>query len=930
MQRLPLLLLPKPQRSCFNCRWVWNPKSGANALNSAAGDYQGTDPTTWGKQYKAWQGPGGGLKTDDDQIDGVGVTVTGRVEHLVAPLGIATLDPRYSWHFSGGGRNVTQVSYHLRVTDDQRASVCSSGEVASAASNLVTCSHGSSVQRLEPGRVYLWTVDARLSDGSMASMPPQRFSTGLQTRTDWDPSAEFIGLPQKVKTAAGKEVVCPWLRKSFTATHAQVGAATALLSVASVGWHEVYVNGVKLEEASVLIPSVSDMHRRVLSHQYDVAGHLREGSNTLAFWAAPGWSQLTWPNKGGESNTAGTSYNISAAPLVMAQLSVCSGECSMLVTTSASSGWKARPSNLEHTGSWQWGNYGGERLDQTLSVLDWSTTAPTTGWVDAAPTVVDRQVTPESLEAMSAVETLAATGVAPCAKGAAGGSCFVVSFPRLFNGFFSAAALPGLAAGETVTFTYSANCLSPCPAARPYMPCAPPTTGAGVCTSAATEWVAVDTLVAGSGANGTAFENRFNWHTFQFVVIQANSTTLKLADADLGGFVGKRITNAQTKIGSFRSSSPKFDQVYEAFVQTYEGLTVSGMQVDCTNRERLGYGGDAHSRIEFAMDTYSSHALYSKWMVDWADTQAVGAIDDTEKPHVFGNVPNTAPTYSGAGSPMWGGITVLLPYELYRRYGDMRMLVTAYPTMKNWLEFMIHFSHNTIDGLVHQAVFDWLGDWQAPHGCSDGNDPDLYNNAYIVYALRRAVEIVRAINDPAISADAAKFATAADSIGAAVHTAFFRASSSRYGPTSPPTAAARQGHQVFPLVAGLTPKQSVPAVLAALVDELTNTSRVAKGHIDTGLTTTYLMGKLLSGGMEGLAGADSDRPDLIYSATMNPTWPSYSALIDAGLTTWPETWVSRGACIACLGTLLTSPVHRRLATLLAECPRCTEPSTGLG
>ena len=135
---------------------------------------------------------------------------------------------------------------------------------------------------------------------------------------------------------------------------------------------------------------------------------------------------------------------------------------------------------------------------------------------------------------------------------------------------------------------------------------------------------------------------------------------------------------------------------------------------------------------------------------------------------------------------------------------------------------------------------------------------------------------------------------------------------------------------MFPLVAGLTPKQSVPAVLAALVDELTNTSGVAKGHIDTGLTTTYLMGKLLSGGMEGLAGADSDRPDLIYSATMNPTWPSYSALIDAGLTTWPETWVSRGACITCLRTPLTSPVHRRLATLLAECPRCTEPSTGLG
>lgn len=97
--------------------------------------------------------------------------------------------------------------------------------------------------------------------------------------------------------------------------------------------------------------------------------------------------------------------------------------------------------------------------------------------------------------------------------------------------------------------------------------------------------------------------------TFQFVKIMTNAT-LKLTDADLPKFSGKRITNAQTRVGSFASSSTMLNQVYEAFVQTYEGLTVSGMQVDCTNRERLGYGGDAHSRIEFAIDSYSSHALY--------------------------------------------------------------------------------------------------------------------------------------------------------------------------------------------------------------------------------------------------------------------------------------------------------------------------------
>ena len=162
---------------------------------------------------------------------------------------------------------------------------------------------------------------------------------------------------------------------------------------------------------------------------------------------------------------------------------------------------------------------------------------------------------------------------------------------------------------------------------------------------------------------------------------------------------------------------------------------------------------------------------------------------------------------------------------------------------------------------------------------------------YIVYALKRAEEIVAAIRDEKIAptSDAAVFRGAAKRIGAAVHKAFYRTSSECYGPSEP--AAPRQGHQALALVAGVAPDALAPTVLGALVNELTNVSSAGKGHIDTGLTTTYFMGKLLAGGMEAVAGgAASDRADLIYGATLNPTWPSYAALITAGLTTWPETW----------------------------------------
>ena len=59
------------------------------------------------------------------------------------------------------------------------------------------------------------------------------------------------------------------------------------------------------------------------------------------------------------------------------------------------------------------------------------------------------------------------------------------------------------------------------------------------------------------------------------------------------------------------------------------------------------------------------------------------------------------------------------------------------------------------------------------------------------------------------------------------------------------------------MAAGLVPTELIPTVVSSLIDELTNPAGVAKAHIDTGLTATYFMGKIMAGGMEGVVGADA-------------------------------------------------------------------------
>ena len=91
---------------------------------------------------------------------GAAASVTGTVEHLHSPAGIATLRPRFSWDISANNRrNLTQLAYSLSIdaTADVRGDCCSSGWIDSPASTLVECAPtGGGALALRPGRVYWW------------------------------------------------------------------------------------------------------------------------------------------------------------------------------------------------------------------------------------------------------------------------------------------------------------------------------------------------------------------------------------------------------------------------------------------------------------------------------------------------------------------------------------------------------------------------------------------------------------------------------------------------------------------------------------------------------------------------------------------------------------------------------------------------------
>lgn len=84
----------------------------------------------------------------------------------------------------------------------------------------------------------------------------------------------------------------------------------------------------------------------------------------------------------------------------------------------------------------------------------------------------------------------------------------------------------------------------------------------------------------------------------------------------------------------------------------------------------------------------------------------------------------------------------------------------------------------------------------------------------------------------------------------------------------------------MPLIAGVVPAALQAGVLASLITEI----QVGQaGHLDTGLSGTYFMAKLLTD-------PAVRRVDLLQSMATADGMPSYAALLAAGFTTWPETW----------------------------------------
>ncbi len=757
-----------------------------------------------------------------------------RCEYLSDPLGIDVRQPRLSWKLVAvdpQARGQRQTGYQVLVAstkallDGDKGDLWDSGMVSSDQSVHVV--YGG--KPLGSGIECYWKVRVKDEGGKTSAWSkPGRWTMGLLEKSDW--LGKWIGTNEIFSRGRGfpppdNKVPDPWLRKTFDLKAKPEWAA---VYVASVGYHELYVNGKRIGD-DVLAPAVTNHRKRARYVTYEITDQLKPGKNVIALWLGVSWSIFP-PYKTDDKPQT---------PIVLAQadIKLADGGAVRVVTDDS---WRTYASPNTLLGVWDFMHFGGERYDAAKEVPNWADAEfDDAGWKPATVYSPNLAVSAEMVEPNRRIKEIRPVAVEEVKPGV-----YRVDLGVNVTGWLEANVRGQ--PGDQVEFKFSE---------RP--------------STDMTHRLHSQYIIGPSG-KGT-FRNRFNYFTGRWVTVEG----LKYMPAveDMRAWL---VRTDYARAADFECSNDLLNRIYDTTLWTFEDLSLGGYVVDCPHRERMGYGGDAHATTRCALTNYNLGAFYTKWSQDWRDVQGGSAAWGTaEKAAVqdtieSGNLPYTAPTYWGGGGPGWSGYCVTLPWEIYERYGDARILEDNFPTIQRWLAFL---ESKAKDNILRRwgGEWDFLGDWLWPGAKGvngDTRETLFFNNCYWIFNLQTAADIAKVIGKE----DAAqKYRSLANEVREAVHKEFFVPAENSY-------VNGFQAYLAIALLVDLPPKNVRPAVEKRLEEEILIRRH---GHIHAGITGGAFLYKTL------LA---LDRQDLLFAMANKDTYPGWGDMLRNGATAMYESW----------------------------------------
>jgi len=631
---------------------------------------------------------------------------------------------------------------------------------------------------------------------------------GLLEPGDW--SAQMIG-------PADAAIAVPLVRGPFDARDAAISRAR--IYATAHGLYELELNGSRVGDHE-LAPGWTAYESRLRYQTYDVTDLVAPGANAVGAWLGDGWwrGHLGWD---GRRELYGTELGV----LVQLEIEYADGERQVVVSGPE---WTSAAGAIVGADLYDGESFDARRLDEA-----WSTPGfDDSGWSPVAVRDLDAVLVAPDGPPVRHVETLTVQEVSTSPSGAT-----ILDFGQNLVGRLRIRVTGDQ--GDIVVLRHAEMLERGELATEPLR-------GAKATDSY---------TLRGGGVEEWA--PRFTFHGFRYAEVTGWPGEFDPAD-----IVAEVLHSDLRRTGSFESSEPLVNRLHENVVWGMRGNFVD-VPTDCPQRdERLGWTGDLQVFAPTAEFLYDSAGFLASWLRDLAAEQKQ-----------YGGTPMVVPAITiGYQGPMaaWADAATVVPWTLYRAYGDRGVLETQFDSMAAWVDEVTAAAG---DDRIWSKGFQF-GDWldpTAPAGRPEAAQtyPEIVATAYFARSARIVADAAAVLGR---DEDSARFGELADEVRVAFHREYVSRSGRLLSDSATAYALALQ----FDLIDG-------PDARRRAADRLAEIVRGNGFTISTGFVGTPLICDALSA---------HGHADVAYRLLLQTEAPSWLYTVKQGATTIWERWDS--------------------------------------
>jgi alpha-L-rhamnosidase len=759
-------------------------------------------------------------------------------ENKPDPAGVTLDHPKFSWKMVSGEREVLQTACRIIVREKASGDkiIWDSGKMHNNGSLLIPYNGPS----LQAGTLYTWRVRVWDNHGhSSAWSKPAAFITGLFTPGDWGssrwiaydsldsyrrifPGVAVWEAPREWRTKSTGEHILPVLRKEF---RVKPGIKQALLFVSGLGQYELNLNGIKVGD-HFLSPGWTEYNQQCLYNVFNITEEVKTGANAFGVFLGNGFYII--PNT--RYRKMIIAYG-NPAMILKLKLLYKDGSSDEVVSDGT---WRAAPGPITYSSI-----YAGETCNANLEQSGFDQPGfDDSSWnkvlVVKAPS---EKLLPEIDYPVKVAEKISVKTVT---RNDSSGRRFLYDFGQNASGIIEIAVKGNK--GDTIRF-YPAELID--------------STRRVVQDATGKPYFFTYVL---RGDSTEKWKPRFSYYGFRYVEVEGArpdsvKSSFHLPVVSAITFLHTR--NSLPASGTFKTSEELFNRIYRLINWAVKS-NLQSVVTDCPHREKLGWleqtylmGGSIH----YNFDVYS---LYKKIVSDIAGAQWEN-----------GMVPSIAPEYvrfSGGfvDSPEWGSAAIILPWLIYKWYGDATPMKESWHMMSRYIDYL---TSRAQDLILDYGLGDWFDMGPGRPGYAQLTPVKLTATAIWYYDVKLMAEMA-ALTGSKSEADG--YYLLADKIKTAFNKTF-------YNPDTHIYATGSQTAIAMPLVVGLVEEENREVVIKTLIESVHKSGNALTAG-DIGFH--YLVKALVEGG----AG------DLLYEMNTREDVPGYGFQLKKGATSLTESW----------------------------------------